>query len=147
VDYDYATSWSFSPAEVMTFFVPYWVGFGDVEYKGQKTNTYWGQMPFTTSPMYFGILTILLAIIGIIYNFKKNILVQSLTIISFLALILSFGRTFPILFDLMFYNFPYFSSFRAPVMIHIMINVSFVILAGFGIKSVLDLIKDNKIGL
>jgi hypothetical protein len=143
LDYDYATSWSFSPTEVMTFFIPYWVGFGDVEYKGQKVNTYWGQMPFNTHPMYFGVLTLLLAIIGITYNFRKNPLVQSLTIISILALIISFGRTLPVLFDLMFYNFPYFSSFRAPVMIHIIINLSFVILAGFGIKSILELVKDK----
>lgn len=28
LDYDYATSWSFSPGEMMTFFVPSWYGFG-----------------------------------------------------------------------------------------------------------------------
>lgn len=142
-DYEYSTNWSFSPVEVMTFFVPYWVGFGDVEVKGQKANTYWGQMPFTTSPMYFGIITILLAFIGIYYNFKKNALVQAMVIISFLALLLSFGRTWPLLYDILFYNLPYFSSFRAPVMIHILINVAFVILAGFGIKSIIDITKDK----
>lgn len=142
-DYEYSTNWSFSPVEVMTFFVPYWVGFGDVEVKGQKANTYWGQMPFTTSPMYFGVITILLAFIGIYYNFKKNALVQAMVFISFLALLLSFGRTWPLLYDILFYNLPYFSSFRAPVMIHILINVAFVILAGFGIKSIIDITKDK----
>jgi hypothetical protein len=143
LDYEYATNWSFSPTEVMTFFIPYWVGFGDVEVNGQRTNTYWGQMPFNTLPMYFGVITILFGIIGIYYNFRKYILVQALTIISFIALILSFGRTLPVLFDLMFYHFPFFSSFRAPVMIHILINISFVILAGFGIKSIIETAKDR----
>jgi hypothetical protein len=142
-DYEYSTNWSFSPTEVMTFFVPYWVGFGDVEVKGQRANTYWGQMPFTTSPMYFGVVTILLAFIGIYYNFKKSIIVQAMVIISFISLILSFGRTLPILYDILFYNLPYFSSFRAPVMIHILINVAFVILAGYGIKSIIDAAKDK----
>jgi Bacterial membrane protein YfhO len=142
-DYDYSTNWSFSPVEVMTFFVPYWVGFGDVEVKGQRANTYWGQMPFTTSPMYFGVITILLAFIGIYYNFKKSITVQAMVVISFLALLLSFGRTWPLLYDLLFYNLPYFSSFRAPVMIHILINVAFVILAAYGIKSIIDAAKDK----
>lgn len=145
-DYEYSTNWSFSPQEVMTFFVPFWVGFGDVDVKGQKANTYWGQMPFTTSPMYFGIITILLAFIGIYYNFKKSILVQALVVISFISLILSFGRTAPVLYDILFYNLPYFSSFRAPVMIHILINVAFVILAGFGIKSIIEAAKDKTIG-
>jgi hypothetical protein len=106
-------------------------------------NTYWGQMPFTTSPMYFGIITMLLAFIGIYYNFRKSIVVQSMLIISFIALFISFGRTLPVLFDLMFYHFPFFSSFRAPVMIHIIINIAFVILAGFGIKSIIEISKDK----
>ena len=142
-DYEYSTNWSFSPAEVMTFFVPYWVGFGDVDVQGQRANTYWGQMPFTTSPMYFGIITILLAFIGIYYNIKKSATVQAMTVISFLALVLSFGRTLPVLYDILFYNLPYFSSFRAPVMIHILINVAFVILAAYGIKSVLEIARDK----
>jgi hypothetical protein len=142
-DYEYATNWSFSPTEVMTFFIPSWVGFGDVEYKGQMTNVYWGQMPFTTSPMYFGILTILLAAIGIYYKFKKSMLVQVLVVISFISLILSFGRTMPILFNMLFYHLPYFSSFRAPVMIHIIINVAFVILAGIGVKTIMEIAQDK----
>jgi len=142
-DYEYSTNWSFSPVETMTFFVPFWVGFGDVEVKGQKVNSYWGQMPFTTSPMYFGIVTILLAFIGIYYNFKKSITVQAMVVISFLSLVLSYGRTLPVLYDILFYNLPYFSSFRAPVMIHILINVAFVILAGYGIKTIIDLTRDK----
>lgn len=142
-DYEYSTNWSFSPIETMTFFVPYWVGFGDVEVKGQKSNTYWGQMPFTTSPMYFGVITILLAFIGIYYNFRKSALVQAMVVISFLSLLLSYGRTWPLLYDILFYNLPYFSSFRAPVMIHILINVAFVILAGFGIKSIIEVTRDK----
>lgn len=142
-DYEYATNWSFSPGEVMTFFIPSWQGFGDIEYKGQQTNIYWGQMPFTTSPMYFGVLTMLLAFIGIYYNFKKSAIVQSMTVISFIALILSFGRTFPVLYDILYYNMPYFSSFRAPVMIHIIINAAFVILAAYGIKSIIETAKDK----
>ena len=142
-DYEYSTNWSFSPEEVMTFLVPYWVGFGDVEVKGQRTNTYWGQMPFNTMPMYFGVVTILLAFIGIYYYFKKSALVQSMVIISILSLLLSFGRTWPLLYDILFYNLPYFSSFRAPVMIHILINVAFVVLAAFGIRSIIDITKDK----
>lgn len=142
-DYEYSTNWSFSPIETMTFFVPYWVGFGDVEVKGQRVNTYWGQMPFNTMPMYFGIITLLLGFIGIYYNWKKSYIVQSMVVISFIALLLSFGRTLPVLYDILFYNLPYFSSFRAPVMIHILINVAFVILAGYGIKTIIDMTKDK----
>lgn len=143
LDYQYATNWSFSPGEVVTFLLPYYYGFGDVQVQGQKANLYWGQMPFTTNPMYFGVITLILAVIGIIYNFRKNPAVQAFTVISFIFLVLSFGRNFSILYDLFFNYFPFFSSFRAPVMIHHFMNIAVVILAGFGLKSIVDIVKDK----
>lgn len=143
LDYNYATNWSFSPGEVLTFFIPYYYGFGGVEIEGQRQNIYWGQMPFTDSPVYFGVIVLLLAIVGIIFNFRRNASVQAFTFIIFIFLFLSFGRNWPILYD-MFYNYvPFFSSFRAPVMIHYYMDLIFVILAGFGIKSIVQAAKDN----
>jgi len=143
LDYEYATNWSFSPGEVITFLLPYYYGFGDVEVQGQKANLYWGQMPFTTNPMYFGVITLVLCIIGIFYNFRKNPVVQAMTVISFIFLLLSFGRNFSVLYDLFFNYFPYFSSFRAPVMIHHFMNIAVVILAGFGLKTIIEVVKDR----
>ncbi|MBK9331536.1 MAG: hypothetical protein IPM96_03785 [Ignavibacteria bacterium] len=143
LDYEYATNWSFSPGEVITFLLPYYYGFGDVQVQGQKANLYWGQMPFTTNPMYFGVITLLLCIVGIFYNFRKNPVVQAMTVITFIFLFLSFGRNFSLVFDLFYYYFPFFSSFRAPVMIHHFMNIAIVILAGFGLKSIVDITKDN----
>ncbi|MBM4158026.1 MAG: YfhO family protein [Ignavibacteria bacterium] len=138
LDYEYATNWSFSPGEVMTFFIPSYYGFGNVEVEGRPAYLYWGQMPFTDSPVYFGIVTAALAIVGIVFNFRKNIFVQALSVTSFLFLILSFGKNFPLLFDLFFKYFPFFSSFRAPVMILYYFDIAFVILAGFGLKTIFE---------
>lgn len=143
LDYEYATNWSFSPGEVITFLLPYYYGFGDVMINGQKANLYWGQMPFTTNPMYFGVITLVLCITGIVFNFKKNPYVQALTFISVIFLFLSFGRNFSLIFDLFFNYFPYFSSFRAPVMIHHFMNISVVILAGFGLNTIVNAVKEN----
>lgn len=143
LDYQYATNWSFSPGEVMTFLLPYYYGFGDVQIQGQRANLYWGQMPFTTNPMYFGVITLVLFVIGIIYNFRKNATVQAMTVIAFIFLILSFGRNFSVLFDLFFNYFPFFSSFRAPVMIHHFMDIAIVVVAGFGLKSIVEIVKDN----
>lgn len=143
LDYEYATNWSFSPGEILTFIIPYYYGFGDVTIDGQRQNLYWGQMPFTDSPVYFGVVVLILALVGIIFNFRKNPSVQAYTFIIILFLFISFGRTFPIIYDL-FYNYmPFFSSFRAPVMIHYFIDLVFVILAGFGIKSIIEAVKDS----
>ena len=143
LDYQYATNWSFSPGEVMTFFIPYYYGFGNVEVNGQRTNTYWGQMPFTDSPVYFGVIVFLLAVIGIIMNFKRNAPVQGLTIAMVFFLFLSFGRTFPMIFDVFFNYFPLFGSFRAPVMIHYYLDFIFIILAGYGLVSIINSVKDK----
>lgn len=143
LSYDYATNWSFSPGEVLTFVIPHYYGFGSVEVNGQRTNLYWGQMPFTDSPVYFGVITLLLAVIGVFLNFKKNNFVQALTIIVVFFLFLSFGRTLPIIYNLFFDYVPFFSSFRAPVMIHYYIDLAFVVLAGFGLKSIYEDFKDD----
>jgi len=155
LSYDYATNWSFSPGEVLTFVLPYYYGFGSVEVKDpksnqmQRANLYWGQMPFTDSPVYFGVIVLLFAIIGIIYNFKRNPFVQATSFIILFFLFLSFGRNGLLgsggstLYDL-FYNYvPYFSSFRAPVMIHYYIDLAFVILAGYGLLSIISLLKNS----
>ncbi len=143
LDYQYATNWSFSPGEVITFLLPYYYGFGDVEIQGQKANLYWGQMPFTTNPMYFGVIVLILAVTGVFYNFRKNPFVQAMTVISVVFLFMSFGRNFSLIYDLFFNYFPYFSSFRAPVMIHHFMNIAIVILSGFGLKSVIEIAKEK----
>jgi hypothetical protein len=38
LDYDYATQWSFSPGEILTFFVPSIYGFGWRNYNGVLTG-------------------------------------------------------------------------------------------------------------
>ena len=143
LSYEYATNWSFSPGEVLTFISPYYYGFGNVEMDGKRTNLYWGQMPFTDSPVYFGVITLMLALIGIFLNFRKNPFVQALTFIVLFFLFLSFGRTFPLIYDMFYYHVPFFSSFRAPVMIHYYIDLAFLILGCFGLSSLITLVKDG----
>ncbi|MCI0474599.1 MAG: hypothetical protein L0Y76_13570, partial [Ignavibacteria bacterium] len=150
LDYNYATNWSFSPGEVMTFILPYYYGFGNVEIKDpksgqmQRTNLYWGQMPFTDSPVYFGVIVLVLAIIGSAYNFKKNPFVQATTFIVVFFLFLSFGRTFPLIYDLFYNHMPFFSSFRAPVMVHYYMDFAFVILACYGLLTIINFAKNHE---
>lgn len=147
--YSYATNWSFSPGEVMTFIIPSYYGFGNVEYVGPLTknqptevNTYFGQMPFVDVAMYMGAVVFFFALFGIYAN-RKNSFVQYLTLLSLLALLISFGRTFPLLYDMMFYYFPFFDKFRVPSMMLIILQLSVPILAAMGIKSIIDLKKNN----
>ncbi|KAA3616525.1 MAG: hypothetical protein DWQ05_12405 [Calditrichaeota bacterium] len=135
VGIEYATQWSFSPGEMMTFIIPSFYGFG-----GQ---TYWGTMPFTDYPHYMGILVFGLALFGLIYR-RKQWLVLFLTLEIFFTLLISFGKNLPIVYGLFYDYFPYFNKFRVPVMILILVQFGIVVLAGLGLQSILDLIKEQK---
>ncbi|MFQ5674517.1 MAG: hypothetical protein ACE5G1_01360 [bacterium] len=128
LDYNYATSWSFSPKEMLTFLVPSFVGFG-----GQ---TYWGNMPFTDYPMYMGIITLFFA--GLAVMLRRDQLVWFFVVTSVLALLISFGHNLPILYDPLFKLLPFFNKFRVPSMILILLQFSIVLLAALGLNALMN---------
>ena len=151
--YDYHTNWSFSPGEVLTFIVPSYFGFGNSTYNGPLTNnqpvevnTYFGQMPFVDVAMYMGVLVFFLALFAIFTRWKDPF-VQFLTILSVFALLVSFGRTFPLIFDPLFKFLPFFNKFRVPSMILVLVQMSFPVLAGLGIMKIISLRTEKNIKL
>lgn len=143
--YQYATNWSFSPGEVITFIIPSYYGFGKSTYQGPlsqnrpvEVNTYFGQMPFVDVAMYMGVIIFFLALFAMIADWK-NPLVRFFTILSAIALLISFGRTFSFLYDLMFNYFPFFDKFRVPSMILVLVQLSFPVLAGLGLVKIISL--------
>lgn len=130
LDYDYATNWSFGPSEVLTFFFPYYYGFGD--------NSYWGPELFTHSPQYFGVTVLILAVIGLFY-YRREAFVQALIAIGVLSLFISFGKYFPVIFDPMFYYFPVFNKFRAPMTILVLLQLAACLLAGYGVRAAFEM--------
>lgn len=133
LDYGYATSWSFPPSEMTTFFIPSFMGFGG--------STYWGPMPFTDFPLYFGIVTFLLAGLAILLN--RNRTTWFFIILAVISLLMSFGKHFPVLYGPMFKLLPFFSKFRVPNMVLILFNFAMVVLAGFGLQALLNFKKSN----
>jgi hypothetical protein len=145
LDYDYATQWSFSPGEMLTFVIPSTHGFGWYKYQGVLTqnqeirlNTYFGNMPFTDAPQYMGIVILVLAGIGFWRN-RKDPFVQYAALLISISLVISFGKELPLFYDLMFNYFPMFNKFRIPSMMLILVQIMVPILAGYGIVT---LIKD-----
>jgi len=128
-DYNYATSWSFHPKEILTFILPSAFGFG-----GQ---TYWGFMPFTDYPNYMGILILLLAVFGL--TAKRSQLSWFLMGSSILALVISFGRHFSLVYNLFFDMLPYFNKFRVPAMILILVQFNVAILGAMGLDALTEL--------
>ena len=128
-DYNYATSWSFSPKELLTFIIPSAFGFG-----GQ---TYWGNMPFTDYPNYMGIVILVLAAIGFVH--RRDPLMWFLLGTSILAIFISFGKNLSIIYDIFYSFFPYFNKFRVPAMILILVQFNTSMMAALGLNYLLTL--------
>lgn len=152
LDYDYATSWSLSPGEVVSFVVPFWKGFGSHMYQGALTqnvptrvNSYFGPQTFTDGAQYVGFVVFALACVGFVRN-RKDPFVQYIAILMGFSLLVAFGREFPLVYDLMYYYFPFFNKFRIPSMILVLIQIFIPVLAGYGIASFLKQRAENKHG-
>jgi len=147
--YEYNTNWSFSPGEVLTFIVPSFYGFGNSTYQGpltnnqpQPVNTYFGQLMAVDMAMYMGIVIFALALFTLFIRWKEPV-VQFFGILVILYILISFGRTFPIIFNLFYYYFPFFDNFRVPSMILHVLQIIFPILAGLGVMKIISLREEK----
>lgn len=120
--YDYATAWSQSPREVLTFAVPSALGFGEA--------TYVGHMPFTNYPHYLGQAALLFATAALVL--LRGRWIAFLACLMGVSLLVSFGRHVPLVYDVFYDYLPYFDHFRVPVMILVLFQLATSILAGLG---------------
>ncbi len=124
--YDYATNWSWSLWEIIGLFIPGFFGIG-----GGTQNFYWGPVePFNTAYVYVGILPILLTILALVY--RRTAMTVFMAVVTVLLVLISLGRNFPVLYDLMFAVLPFFNKFRAPSMILHLLPFTLGILAAVG---------------
>jgi hypothetical protein len=131
--FEYATQWSFSLGETLTFLLPSFYGFGGV--------TYWGNMPFTDYPNYMGILILALAVWAVAK--RGGWFVWTLAGAGILAWMLSLGNHF-FLYKVFYAVMPYFNKFRVPSMLLVLTQFSTVILAGIGLDALVAWIGDRK---
>lgn len=130
---EYATNWSLHPAEIATFFIPSFFGFGG--------PTYWGWMPFTDAPQYMGILPLFLAVVGVAFRGRQRFTLF-LVILALFALFVAFGREFGVLYDPLFRFLPGFNKFRVPSMALVMMQLSVALLAAIGLDALLERVPE-----
>jgi hypothetical protein len=161
LDKDYAFAWSQGIMESLTFLVPNFSGGASGEaldensatYKTlvskgvspqQSRNiisripTYWGNQPFTAGPMYFGATVIFLLIFGFLTT--KHYLRWWLLGATLLALLLSWGKNFPLLSDFFFDYVPLYNKFRTPSMMLAVVQLMLPVVAALGLN---DLLKEK----
>jgi len=151
VNLTYATQWSTHPSEIMTWFMPrFYGGMSAEKYTGNVNSqlknrdlpNYWGYMPFTQSYEYMGIISLMLAFIGI-WFYRKDKFIISLLIFSGFLILLSLGRHFEGFYSLFFNYFPYFNKFRAPMMSVTLNYFILSIFAIYGVKYLYELVRDD----
>ncbi|MEA3392388.1 MAG: hypothetical protein U9Q91_05370 [Candidatus Marinimicrobia bacterium] len=144
---EYATRWSLDGKGIVGFVIPRFAGglsretyegSKEPRLKGRAVPGYWGEMPFTQSYDFVGILIFIFAVFGVWAYWKKDGFVRGLSIFSGFALLLGLGRHFMPLYKLFFNIIPYFSKFRVPSMIMNVIFLALIILAGYGIKAAVE---------
>jgi hypothetical protein len=128
--YDYATNWSWHPAELLTLFVPGFFGF--------RLPQYWGMMePWTDSTVYVGLLPVLLAMVAV--SIRRTAMTWFFLIATVIVILLSFGRNFPLVYETAFSVLPFFDKFRAPAMILQLLRFTVAILGAYGLQALFDL--------
>lgn len=109
-------------------------------YLSQKTNpwAYWGSLPFTSGPVYFGALVLFLFAAGMFYS--KNPTKWWWFAALVLSLFLSMGKNLMWFNSILFHYLPLYNKFRS-------VNMSLVIgqiaVAVFSIISLNELLKEN----
>ena len=128
--WDYATNWSWHPAELLTLFVPGFFGF--------RLPQYWGMMqPWTDSTVYVGLLPVLFSIVAI--SIRRTAITWFFLVVTVIVVLLSFGRNFPLVYETAFSVLPFFDKFRAPAMILQVLRFTLAILGAYGLQALLDL--------
>jgi len=158
---DYAYEFSEGVGEVFTILVPNVYGGGGLtpliddshitkaltdngvapdqaqQFAQQMSSTYyWGEKTFTEGPWYFGAAICLLFVFGLII--VKDRIKWWLLGTVVLAILLSFGRNWPLVSDLFFNYFPLYNKFRAVESILVIASLCFPILAFLAIKEVIN---------
>lgn len=123
--WEYAMQWSNGVEDIFASIIPGIVGGGSGEIikddgalrragmqKGQRAPLYWGSLPFTSGPIYFGAILVFLFFLGAFI--LKGPLKWWLVFAILLTTFLSMGKHFPSINEFFFYNFPLFNKFRAP---------------------------------
>jgi len=153
LDIDYAFSWSYGVGETYTLLVPGAMGGGSGEPVSRESASfsnfhidqaplYWGNQPFTSGPVYFGAIVVMLFFMGLI-------LVRGperwwLLAATILAILMSWGRHFMPFNEWLFNNLPMYNKFRTPSMVLVLANVCMVMLGMLGMRELFSPDVDAK---
>lgn len=152
---DYITEYSYGISESLNLLVPGLFGGSNSENIGKESELYdflrknnvpvsqaasfvenaplyWGNQPIVAAPAYLGAVIVFLLLLGIALS--KNPYKSGLLVAMTLALLLSWGKNFPLLTDLFIKYVPLYNKFRAVSSIQVVIELCAPLLAAWGLQ-------------
>ena len=154
---DYITEYSYGKLESLNLIIPRFMGGGSSDLIGKDTDffkslsnydpqsasliyqnarLYWGDQPIVAAPAYIGISVFYLFIISLFYLDKKTLRWVFPSLIF--ALLLSWGKNFSALTDLMIDYFPFYDKFRAVSSIQVIIELIIPLIAALGLYKIFE---------
>ena len=154
---DYITEYSYGKIESLNLIIPRFMGGGSSDLIGKDTDffkslsnydpqsasliyqnarLYWGDQPIVAAPAYIGISVFYLFIISLFYLDKKTLRWVFPSLIF--ALLLSWGKNFSALTDLMIDYFPFYDKFRAVSSIQVIIELIIPLIAALGLYKIFE---------
>lgn len=164
LDKEYAFAWSYGKTETLSLLVPDINGGASggmlgtdsrlyktikveapgaqLDPKGIQAQTYWGEQPFTSGPVYFGAIICFLFVLGMLLI--KNPLKWILFIATIFFIFLSWGHNFETFNDWFFYHFPLYNKFRAVSTALVIPAITVLIVAIWGLREFQEDLLNNK---
>ena len=159
LDKNYATQWSYGPAETFNLLIPNLMGGASAMNIGEKSETfkflrkngvpmnqtqaitnqlptYWGPQPSTSGPVYIGAIVVFLFVLGLFLI--KNATKWAILGVTVLAIFLSWGDHFNFLTDLFLHYFPAYNKFRTVSMILVIVQFAMPFLGFLALKEIYD---------
>ena len=104
--------------------------------------TYWGDQPIVAAPAYIGVVVFFLGILALILDERriKYVFLSGAVV----ALLLSWGKNFPILTDFFIDYVPLYNKFRAVSSIQVILELCFPVLAIMGLQSFFKVDKNKQ---
>lgn len=166
LDKEYAFAWSYGKMETLSLLIPDIHGGASggmlspssnlykairanapqaqVDSAGIQAQTYWGDQPFTSGPVYFGAIICFLFVLGMFVI--KHPMKWVLLIATIFFIFLSWGHNFESFNDWFFYHFPMYNKFRAVSTSLVIPALTMLIIGVWGLKEFLGgEIKDDKL--
>ena len=155
LDRDYITQWSYGIGETWSLLIPNakggasaYIGNGnpaldkaDSRFRSSiaQSNTYWGDQPGTSGPVYVGAIVVFLFVLGALC--VKGKLKWALLIATLLSILLSWGKNFMGFTDFFIDHIPGYDKFRAVSMTLVIAELTMPLL---GIMGLAEILKDQE---